>query len=106
MVTPLFVPWKPFVHAVCAFDWAEEPTPFSVPESAAAAPLLEPPPAAGAWGSFAAHEESAIMAVRAVPMARPARRFFKVIPSGVRVAGARARFVPLPHGRRHGRQTG
>jgi hypothetical protein len=73
--------WNPFVHAVCAFDWAEEPTPFSVPFSAAAAelpPLLLPPPLAGA--SFDAHEESAIMAVRAVPMARLARRCFKGSP--------------------------
>ena len=79
MVRPLLSVWMPFAHAACAFDWAEEPTPFRVPLRGAEAelPELADPPPLPAFGSFDAQLESAIMAVRAVPMAMPARRFFK-----------------------------
>src|SRR4051812_44745706 len=75
MVAPPFAFWKSAAHAVSAAPCADEPIPFSVPESPSDFPPVVP--------SFDAQDDSRIAAATATTAMLPVRVKFTVFQSGV-----------------------
>src|SRR4051795_7392069 len=103
----MFLVWKPFCHAVCALVWADEPTPFSVPERLALellVPLEDEEVPDPAWASLLAQEVTASPTVTAAPIAMLARECFKFfLPKDCRVRPGRGTLRSGRHQRRERR---